>query len=97
MRRRVDAAVLEVVPQRLQGLLGQRQLVVLGKGSLDGVVTNVRAAPWDSVVGAGLVEAAGGTVTDIDGDPWRHDSTGLVASNGEAHGAVLEAARVAER
>jgi len=35
-------------------------------------------------------------VTDIHGDPWRHDSRGLVASNGAAHDAVLDAAREAE-
>ncbi len=75
----------------------QYALALCATGAVDGVVTNVRAPPWDSVVGAGLVAAAGGTVTDVDGDPWRHDSTGLVASNGEAHGAVLEAARAAER
>ena len=74
----------------------QYALALCAAGALDGVVTNVRAYPWDSVVGAGLVDAAGGTVTDLNGDPWRHDSTGLVASNGEAHGVVLEAARAAE-
>jgi myo-inositol-1(or 4)-monophosphatase len=74
----------------------QYALALCAAGALEGVVTNVSAHPWDSVVGAGLVEAAGGTVTDVDGDAWRHDSAGLVASNGEAHEAVLRAARAAE-
>ena len=75
----------------------QYALALCATGALDAVVTNVEAFPWDSVVGVGLVEAAGGVVTDIHGDPWRHDSTGLVASNGRAHDAVLAAAREAER
>jgi fructose-1,6-bisphosphatase/inositol monophosphatase family enzyme len=37
------------------------------------------------VAGAHLVDRAGGTVTDLDGDPWRHGAGGLVASNGVAH------------
>ncbi|WP_254841200.1 inositol monophosphatase family protein [Natronomonas marina] len=74
----------------------QYSLALCAAGAVDAVVTNVAAYPWDSVVGAGLVEAAGGTVTDLDGDPWRHDSRGLVASNGEAHDVVLAAARAAE-
>jgi myo-inositol-1(or 4)-monophosphatase len=40
-----------------------------------------------------MVRAAGGTVTDLDGDRWRHDSEGLVASNGRIHDSVLAAAR----
>ena len=75
----------------------QYALGLCATGALDAVVTNVEAFPWDSVVGAGLVEAAGGVVTDIEGESWRHDSTGLVASNGEAHEAVLSAAREAHR
>ena len=75
----------------------QYALGLCATGALEAVVTNVEAFPWDSVVGVGLVEAAGGVVTDIEGEPWRHDSTGLVASNGEAHEAVLSAAREAHR
>jgi myo-inositol-1(or 4)-monophosphatase len=40
-----------------------------------------------------LIERSGGTVTDVDGDQWRHDSESLVATNGHAHRAVLEAVR----
>lgn len=74
----------------------QLELGLCAAGAIDAVVTNVRAEPWDTVVGVGLVEAAGGTVTDTAGDPWRHDSRGLVASNGTAHETVLEAVREAE-
>jgi myo-inositol-1(or 4)-monophosphatase len=75
----------------------QLELGLCAAGGVEAVVTNVAANPWDTVVGAALVEAAGGTVTGIDGEPWRHDSRGLVASNGEAHEVVLEAAREADR
>ena len=74
----------------------QFELALCASGAAEGVVTNVETHPWDTVVGVGLVEAAGGTVTDIHGDPWRHDSRGLVASNGTAHDVVLDAARAAE-
>jgi len=74
----------------------QLELGLCAAGAVEGVVTNVEANPWDALVGAALVEAAGGTVTDVAGDSWRHDSRGLVASNGEAHEAVLAVARDAE-
>ncbi|MGQ4554985.1 inositol monophosphatase family protein [Halobellus sp. GM3] len=71
----------------------QAELASVADGSLDGVLTNVRGHPWDTVAGVAMVRAAGGTVTDLDGDRWRHDSVGLVASNGHVHESVLEAAR----
>ncbi|ERH08505.1 MAG: hypothetical protein J07HX64_00246 [halophilic archaeon J07HX64] len=36
---------------------------------------------------------AGGTATDIHGDRWHPDATGVVVSNGTAHDRLLEAAR----
>lgn len=75
----------------------QAELAGVADGSLDGVVTNVETFPWDTVAGVALVRAAGGTVTDLSGDRWRHDSTGLVASNGRIHDALLAAAREIER
>ncbi|MFO7927900.1 MAG: inositol monophosphatase family protein [Halobacteriota archaeon] len=74
----------------------QFELALCASGAVDAVVTSVRGHPWDTIVGVGLIEAAGGTVTDIHGDPWRHDSQGVVASNGAAHDVVLEAARLPE-
>jgi myo-inositol-1(or 4)-monophosphatase len=38
-----------------------------------------------------MVRQAGGTVTDIHGDRWRHDSTGMVISNGNVHDAMQAA------
>ena len=71
----------------------QAALALVAAGAYDGVITNIEANPWDTVAGVHMIREAGGTVTDLEGDPWRHDSTGLVASNGVVHGEVLEAAR----
>ncbi len=74
----------------------QAALSLLAAGGIEGVLTNVDANPWDTVAGAAMVEWAGGTVTDLDGDVWNHDSRGLVASNGTAHDVVLDAAEEIE-
>ena len=71
----------------------QAVLAYVAAGSLDGAITNVVANPWDTVAGVHLVRQAGGTVTDLEGERWRHDSRGLVASNGRLHDEVLAAAR----
>lgn len=70
----------------------QAVLSMVAAGQLEGAITNVAGSPWDTVAGSFMVEKAGGVVTDLDGDRWRHDSTGLVASNGEAHDELLAAA-----
>ncbi|MDS0280749.1 inositol monophosphatase family protein [Haloarcula onubensis] len=67
----------------------QFTLALLARGSLDVVVGLGEANPWDTVAGVQLIRQAGGTVTDVSGEPWRHDSEGLVATNGAAHDAVL--------
>jgi myo-inositol-1(or 4)-monophosphatase len=74
----------------------QAVLSMVATGALEGAFTNVRPNPWDTVAGALLVERAGGRVTDLDSEPWRHDARGLVASNGHAHDELLAAARATE-
>ncbi|SEH14347.1 myo-inositol-1(or 4)-monophosphatase [Natronorubrum sediminis] len=74
----------------------QLELGLVASGGLEGVVTNLQTPAWDTVLGVHLVRKAGGTVTDLEGDRWHHDSTGLVASNGELHEEVLQAAREIE-
>jgi myo-inositol-1(or 4)-monophosphatase len=66
---------------------------MVADGALEGTITNVRCHPWDAVAGVYMVRRAGGTVTDLDGNRWRHDSIGLVASNGYVHDDALAAAR----
>ncbi|ELY94185.1 inositol-phosphate phosphatase [Natrialba hulunbeirensis JCM 10989] len=76
----------------------QLELAMVAAGALEGVVTNRRANAWDTVAGVGMIREAGGVVTDLEGEHWRHDSDGLVASNGESeiHEEVLAAARAIE-
>jgi myo-inositol-1(or 4)-monophosphatase len=71
----------------------QLTLSLVAAGGLEGAITNVTVNPWDSVAGVHLVEAAGGRVTDLDGDRWTVGARGLVASNGRRHDEVLAAAR----
>jgi myo-inositol-1(or 4)-monophosphatase len=75
----------------------QATLAHVAEGALEGAVTNVYTNPWDTVAGVLLVRRAGGRVTDLDGDPWRPASRGLVASNGHLHEEVLAAARAIDR
>ncbi|WP_418286008.1 inositol monophosphatase family protein [Halorubrum sp. DTA46] len=78
--------------------LGAAQVVLptVAAGGLEGTISNLRANPWDSVAGVFMVRQAGGKATDLDGNRWRHDSTGLVVSNGHLHDEVLAAARAIE-
>jgi myo-inositol-1(or 4)-monophosphatase len=69
----------------------QATLAGVARGGHEAAVTDVRMNPWDTVAGVHLVREAGGTVTDLAGERWRHDSTGLVASNGACHDALLDA------
>ncbi len=45
--------------------------------------------PWDMAAGALIVREAGGTVTSLDGTPWRLDGPGVLCSNGLVHEAML--------
>jgi myo-inositol-1(or 4)-monophosphatase len=69
----------------------QATLAAVAGGSLDAAVATTRMSPWDTVAGAHMIRRAGGRVTDLAGERWRHDSDGFVASNGTAHEEVLAA------
>lgn len=69
----------------------QATLAMVASGELDAAVATRSMAPWDAVAGAAMVEQAGGAATGLDGEPWHHGATGLVASNGNDHGALLDA------
>jgi len=75
----------------------QGALALVASGTLDAGFMPAHPHPWDSLAGVHLIRQAGGTVTDIHGDPWTHDSEGLVVSNGTAHETVLAAARAGKR
>lgn len=68
----------------------QGTLSRVASGGLDVAISTVDHHPWDTIAGAFMVEQAGGTVTDIDGNQWRHDATGLIATNGALHEAALD-------
>jgi 3'(2'), 5'-bisphosphate nucleotidase len=84
---------------------GQTKHVLLAAGAAEllmriPVNPDYREAIWDQAAGALLVEEAGGRVTDLDGLPLdfttgRHllRNTGLIASNGRLHDAVLAVRR----
>jgi len=88
------AATREIV-QRFDDLRrfgsAQASLAMIADGAVEGGITDLRAPPWDSVAGVHLVRNAGGRVTDIDGNRWRYDSTGMVISNGNVHEAMQAA------
>ncbi len=96
-RRGEYAAATEAIVTRFGDLIRlksvQTVLSLVAAGAIEGAITNDRPNPWDSISGVHLIRLAGGTVTDLDGEPWRHDSQGLVASNGTAHETVLAAAQ----
>ena len=96
-RRAEYARACEAIVSRFADLrrFGSAQvtLAAVAAGSLEGTLTNVRANPWDTIAGVHMVRQAGGRVTDLDGERWRFDSRGLVASNGRLHDEVLAAAQ----
>jgi len=90
------AATREIV-QRFDDLRrfgsAQATLSMVADGAIEGGITDLQAPPWDSVAGVHLVRNAGGRVTDLEGNRWRHDSTGMVISNGGVHDAMQAAAK----
>ena len=94
------AAACEAIVRRFADMrrfgAAQVTLPTVAAGGLEGTISNLRANPWDSVGGVFMIRQAGGRVTNLEGDRWRHDSTGLVASNGALHDEVLAAAREIE-
>jgi myo-inositol-1(or 4)-monophosphatase len=73
----------------------QTTLAYVADGGLDVAICTRKMDPWDTVAGVHMVREAGGTVTDVHGDRWHHDSDSVVASNGNAHDVVVEAAQQA--
>lgn len=63
-------------------------LCLVARGWLDGYWES-RIHAWDLSAGAVIVREAGGTVTAIDGGPFRSETGDAVASNGAIHGDIL--------
>lgn len=96
-QREAFATVVRAIVERFGDMrrfgCAQATLSMVADGGLDGAMSDVRPNPWDTVAGVHLVRNAGGRATDLEGERWRHDSEGLVVSNGVVHGTVLEAVR----
>jgi len=63
-------------------------MCMVARGWLDGYWES-RIQPWDLSAGAVIVREAGGTVTAIDGGPFRSQRGDAVASNGAIHEDIL--------
>jgi len=70
-------------------------LAYVAAGRLDGFWEATLNA-WDMAAGALLIAEAGGTLCQIDGSPYRVDSTNIAASNGRIHHLLIEELRRSE-
>jgi myo-inositol-1(or 4)-monophosphatase len=68
-------------------------LAYIAAGRFDGF-WELKLMPWDTAAGRLLVEEAGGSVTDLRGDPYHLHSKDMLASNGLIH---AEMARILAR
>jgi myo-inositol-1(or 4)-monophosphatase len=64
-------------------------LAYVAAGRLDGF-WEVKLNPWDVAAGWLIIREAGGTVTGIEGEPYRLGNRYLVASNGLIHRPLLD-------
>lgn len=72
---------------RITGSVGV-DLALTAQGIFD---ASVSFSPyvWDNAAGVALVRAAGGVVTDINGDAWHPQATGVVAGTPSAHAEIM--------
>lgn len=66
-------------------------LASLAAGRFDGF-WEFGLKPWDTAAGVVIVEEAGGTVTDLDGQPYVLGGKSILASNGLIHGEMKQLA-----
>jgi myo-inositol-1(or 4)-monophosphatase len=64
-------------------------LAYVASGRLDGF-WEVSLNPWDVAAGSLLLTEAGGTITDMRGEPWGIYTPSLIASNGKIHDEMLK-------
>lgn len=63
---------------------------LLASGSADIAIEAADLAPWDISALVVIVEEAGGTITDLSGNPLEQRQTKVIATNGVLHDAVLK-------
>ena len=49
--------------------------------------------PWDTAAGVVILREAGAKVTDINGEPWSANATGIIAANPALHAQMLDVIR----
>jgi len=77
------------------------KLAMVAAGRADATFTRSPKSEWDVASGAALIQIAGGTVTDIDGQPLRFNRRivklkGMVADNGLIHDELMKLAPLAK-
>lgn len=70
------------------------ELALLARGGTEGFIS-LGNSKWDYAAGVLLVQEAGGTITDLAGNPWTFEQNWFVASNGVIHEDILEVIRAA--
>lgn len=65
------------------------ELAFVAAGRVDGMIITPPVRIWDVAAGMLMVQEAGGTVTDFNGDPNKIATNGLVVSNGKVHKQIL--------
>jgi myo-inositol-1(or 4)-monophosphatase len=63
-------------------------LAYVAAGWLDGYF-NLALKPWDTAAGILIVAEAGGRCSTLEGEPYRVDLPGCLATNGRIHGELL--------
>lgn len=95
-----NLAEFSAIMPRVQGVRRAGAAVLdmahLAMGRLDGY-WEMYLNPWDWGAGWLLVEEAGGSVTDLRGNPWALQREEIVASNGALHQELLEVLRSARQ
>lgn len=88
---------IPLILSKLQSASMYPQIRLCSTASLLAVATGITPAyihpgpaPEDFAAGAYIVEAAGGKVTDMSGDPWNINSQSIIASNNRFHSQIVE-------
>lgn len=71
---------------------GSADAMAVARGQISGFVF-LKPDPFDVAAAGLIIKQAGGTVTDVDGTPWKAFSTSFVASNGMVHDELLRVVR----
>lgn len=88
LRQRVLAELSEsYLRPRITGSVGV-DLAFTAQGIFSGAIS-FSPHVWDNAAGILLVRAAGGVVTDVEGQEWTPDAVGVVAGTPQAHATIM--------